>query len=108
MSGAHGVLLVLLDELEQALRDEGLWGATPPVAERLASLAPFCVDTLGFEEWLQWVFLPRMREIARRRQQLPQAVLAPMGEQALQPSPRRVLSSLQRIDRHLAGLSLAG
>jgi uncharacterized protein YqcC (DUF446 family) len=32
---------------------------------------PFCMDTLSFEQWLQWVFLPRMKRILEQRRPLP-------------------------------------
>ena len=59
--------------VERALRVHGLWSAAPPSAEALASQQPFCLDTLAFEEWLQWVFLPRMKLILENGQPLPRA-----------------------------------
>ncbi|WP_258876037.1 YqcC family protein, partial [Pseudomonas aeruginosa] len=34
---------------------------TQTAPEALASPEPFCVDTLALEQWLQWIFLPRMK-----------------------------------------------
>jgi len=47
--------------IEQEMRRIGLWETTPPAKEALESLVPFCYDTLKFEQWLQWVFLPKMK-----------------------------------------------
>jgi len=57
--------------IERELRVLGLWRVEPPTAEALASVEPFCVDTLRFEEWLQWIFLPRMKAIVEADHPLP-------------------------------------
>ncbi|MFC5695069.1 YqcC family protein [Pseudomonas sp. GCM10022186] len=62
---------LLLIELE--LRSLGWWGEVAPSADALASQAPFCVDTLAFEEWLQWILLPRMKVILEHDLELPHA-----------------------------------
>ena len=92
----------LLD-LEQGLRDLDLWAAQPPAAERLSSEVPFCADTLEFESWLQWVFIPRMRGLILRRERLPVAAcIMPMGQQSFAHLGRRqhaLLVLLANIDR---------
>jgi uncharacterized protein YqcC (DUF446 family) len=50
----------------------GLVGRRAP-AEALASVEPFSVDTLDFEQWLQWIFLPRMKMILEQDLPLPNA-----------------------------------
>lgn len=42
------------------MRKASEWRLTPVSPEALLSQQPFCVDTLTFSEWLQFVFLPRM------------------------------------------------
>ena len=37
----------------------------------LASQEPFCMDTLKFEQWLQWIFLPRMKDTLEQSRPLP-------------------------------------
>ena len=59
--------------IERELRLLGLWSVDSPAPEALASVEPFCVDTLRFEQWLQWIFLPRMKSIVEAGQPLPQA-----------------------------------
>lgn len=58
----NSVLATLLDELEVTLRAADLWQVTPPNPQALASQQPFAVDTLLPHEWLQWIFLPKMRQ----------------------------------------------
>ena len=53
----------VLLEVEATLRNHGRWDSTRPPARSLDSTQPFCIDTLRFEQWLQWVFLPRMLQI---------------------------------------------
>lgn len=53
-------IFTALHHLETALRQQNLWSETTPSKEQLASTEPFCVDTLPFEQWLQWVFIPKM------------------------------------------------
>ena len=50
------VLMRVRRELERL----ELWESTPPAKDRLSSDQPFCWDTLGFHQWLQWRFLPRV------------------------------------------------
>lgn len=106
MSELHDQLSLQLDKLEQLLRAAGWWSLQAPEPQRLASVAPFCVDTLGFEEWLQWIFLPRMRQILQQRGRVPAALLGPMAEQSFGTSADAagVVVTLQVIDRLLADL----
>ena len=53
----------LLGAIQQELMRLESWAAMPPPVERFASTLPFCVDTLSIEQWLQFVFLPRMQAL---------------------------------------------
>ncbi|WP_397449855.1 YqcC family protein [Pseudomonas sp. NA-150] len=59
--------------IERELRRLGWWSDSPPSEQALASHEPFCVDTLEFEQWLQWIFLPRMKAILEQDLPLPNA-----------------------------------
>jgi uncharacterized protein YqcC (DUF446 family) len=59
--------------IERELRSLGWWKDLPPKDEDLASREPFCVDTLDFDQWLQWIFLPRMKLILEQDLPLPNA-----------------------------------
>lgn len=97
------VLADALLALEQALRQQGLWAAQPPSPGALASREPFCADTLPFEAWLQWVFIPRMGQIVQRGGRLAASCnIQPMGEEAFAHLGRRgaaLVSILGQIDR---------
>jgi uncharacterized protein YqcC (DUF446 family) len=61
----------VLLQVEAALRTGGKWETRQPPQAALGSPVPFCMDTLSFEQWLQWVFLPRMKRILEQRRPLP-------------------------------------
>lgn len=74
-------LISLLDELEHALKAALLWRDEMPTAQALASQAPFGCDLLAFEEWLQFIFLPRFRTLLETGQPLPSAMsVLPMAQ----------------------------
>lgn len=75
---------LLADQLlliERELQVLGWWSEQAPAIEQLSSQEPFCVDTLAFEQWLQWIFLPRMKQIIEQGYPLPSASgVREMGE----------------------------
>lgn len=62
----------VLLEVESTLRTQGKWEQSQPTHKDLASSIPFCMDTLKFEQWLQWVFLPRMKKTIEQIKPLPE------------------------------------
>jgi len=61
----------VLLEVEQTLRTHGKWDRNQPAVSALSSAQPFILDTLRFEQWLQWIFLPRMKTILEQEKPLP-------------------------------------
>ena len=61
----------VLLEVEATLRINGKWDEISPDSNALASKQPFCMDTLEFEQWLQWIFLPRMKTTLEETEPLP-------------------------------------
>lgn len=70
----------LLLQLATALQQCQRWQSLPPPASALASTQPFCCDTLAFEGWLQFLFLPRCHALLDGGQPLPYFQLLPMAE----------------------------
>ncbi|WEK31767.1 MAG: YqcC family protein [Candidatus Pseudomonas phytovorans] len=69
-------ILDIVDHLlliERELKVQGWWEDEPPSDEALASTVPFAVDTMNLQQWLQWIFLPRMKIIIELGQALPNA-----------------------------------
>lgn len=73
--------------MEKEMRRLGLWAREPPRPEALASKQPFCYDTLAFEQWLQWVFIPRMKRILEQGLAVPQdSDIYPLAEEVFSRS----------------------
>jgi len=82
MDSAHQQLNSLLLAVEQELCAMKLWDQHRPSAESLASTQPFAIDKLNFNQWLRFIFLPRMAEIAEAASALPEnCSVAPMAEE---------------------------
>ncbi|GGD66868.1 YqcC family protein [Lacimicrobium alkaliphilum] len=82
-SNKHNQTFLLLSRLRLSLEQQQMWQREAPSATALASAQPFCCDTLKYEQWLQFVFIPRMQALCRHRQPLPGHMsLLPMAEQA--------------------------
>lgn len=52
-----------IDEIEAELKRLGRWSAQPLPAESFENMGPFGMNTMAFEQWLQFVLIPRVREI---------------------------------------------
>ena len=103
-------ILQLADQLlliERELFVLGWWAAEMPSVEALSSQEPFCVDTLPFEQWLQWIFLPRMKQIIEQGEPLPAVSgIQQMGEMVFvdrAQDARRLLELLGAFDRLISG-----
>lgn len=91
-----------LEIIEVALRRIDYWEFEWPDPEALRSQQPFSVDTLTFPQWLQFVFLPQMRQILDQQRSLPSVSgMAPMAEEFFRPEPvtgQEVIDELARLD----------
>lgn len=109
MSAGWSAMADALLELEIELRQLQLWEQEAPERWRLESEAPFCVDTLVFEQWLQWVFIPQLIHLIERGETLPgECRIQPMGEEAFAHLGRRrggLLAALEQVDQCAAMLS---
>lgn len=89
--------------IERELRVLGMWSAESPSAEALASQQPFCIDTLDFGAWLQWLFLPRMKQLLESAGPLPSASgireMAEMSYQGREAQVGALLAALGEFDR---------
>ena len=93
-----------LQLLEAEMRALDLWSPQPPSAQAMASTMPFMYDTLQIEQWLQWVFVPRLHALLDAGHGLPNNChVHPLAEhewaQRLPAAEsQRVLGVLQQID----------
>lgn len=69
-------------KLQTALQQEQLWLSEPPPAEAFNSTEPFCIDTMSFVQWLQFVFIARMQALLEAQARLPaNASITPLAEE---------------------------
>ena len=105
LEGPRTAIAAQLIDLEAALRQLNLWSDEPPSQEALSSEQPFAMDSLEFEEWLQFIFLPKITELVEAGSALPQSCsTAPMAEEyfkAQQISAQPLINHLAAIDRLL-------
>ena len=72
----------LLATLEREMRLQGRWDGHRPPEQSLRSTQPFAVDTLSFDQWLQWIFIPKLQEMLVLQLPLPRScAVGPMAEE---------------------------
>ncbi|EGU48208.1 hypothetical protein VII00023_20877 [Vibrio ichthyoenteri ATCC 700023] len=98
-------LIALLDELERQMRALDCWQSDMPPPQALASTEPFAIDTLEPQQWLQWVFLPKIRAMINAQQALPSGFsMAAYFEQSWQQEAQYIplLAVIRQIDQEVA------
>lgn len=99
-------ILSLMNGLEGELRRLDLWESRPPPPRALMSEQPFCFDTLSLTQWLQWIFIARMRDLIANDAPLPTACdIHPLADHVfagLDCDSAALLELIQRIDRLLS------
>lgn len=92
----------LLTALEAELRAQGRWDEHRPAEAALQSTQPFAFDTLSFDQWLQWILIPRMHELLLLQMPLPSScAIAPMAEESYgqdDPGGARIVLIIADID----------
>lgn len=98
---AHQLADLILS-IEAEMRRLNLWESQAPEEEALASLMPFCHDTLRFEQWLQWVFLPKMKTVLETEEGFPASSdITPLAELRLEQLAKdtdHLLTLIQQFD----------
>ncbi|ABV88210.1 YqcC family protein [Shewanella pealeana] len=91
--------------LETELAKQGLLSTVAPTEQALASTTPFACDVMPFEQWLQFIFLPKMHYLIDNQMPLPTAIsIAPMAEHvwAANIEYKRVIQLLTELDALLS------
>lgn len=92
----------LILEIERQLRLLDLWSDEVPSEARLSSQEPFAIDTLSFNEWLQFLFIPRMKVILEQAGGLPvQSNISPMAEEYFKSNDKaaNLIKAIQEFDQ---------
>jgi len=71
MKPTHDIVAAQIDRIEAEMKRIGYWQDTPPPPENLVITQAFGADKLSFEQWLQFIFVPRVREIIQERGEFP-------------------------------------
>jgi len=93
-------------QIEIELRQLGGWQTESLPPEAFQSTQPFCLDTMDFTQWLQFVFLEKMKALVEAGHALPEVSgIAPMAEEHFrgrEQSGRELISVLEEMDRLLS------
>ena len=96
-------LSAALDVLAITMQKANLWPEQVPTKEALQSSEHFAIDTMPFESWLAFIFIPKMRMIVDEKMPIPPMDIAPAAEVYLHltnedSAGKGVVEQLQRID----------
>ena len=72
----------------------------------MASTAPFACDSMAFEQWIQFIFIPKMQYLLAQEHPLPTNIaILPMAEEMLKgkPGAEAVCVLIGNIDTLLSG-----
>lgn len=94
------------DQIESEMRHIGMWSDVAPAAEKFQSQRAFYGDTMAFSQWLQFVFLPRVREAVSGQNPFPKS--SAVGAYAVreldgQDEAQRLAGLLSEFDRLICG-----
>lgn len=101
MNNFNNTVLLLLKEIEYEMQQKLLWQSLPPNPDAFLSEQPFAIDRMSSYEWLQWIFIPRMRALIDANAILPRNFsLHPYFEESLkeQEEAAELLSLIKRLD----------
>ena len=71
MQPSHHVVFAKIAEIEAEMRRIGMWQDQPIAHGQLDVKAAFGADKISFDQWLQFVFVPRVNEIVAVGGQFP-------------------------------------
>ena len=61
----HSLIQTQIDAIEAEFKRLGWWSAEPLAAEAFENMGPFGQNTMSYSQWLQFVFVPRVRDAIR-------------------------------------------
>jgi len=94
----HTALAAALQDIQAEMVSLQLWELERPSEAALASTEPFCIDTLNFAQWLQFIFLEKMRAIIEHGGPLPsQSDIAPLAEEYLSQKKAKGTKLIERL-----------
>jgi|AntRauTorckE6833_2_1112554.scaffolds.fasta_scaffold16868_2 uncharacterized protein YqcC (DUF446 family) len=100
MRARKKLIFKLITLLEIRLQQSGHWQVASPEPEAFDSQEPFCVDAMSLQQWLKFVFVPRMQALLDSPAPLPnQCSITPQVEMQLETaSLEQITEVTQAID----------
>ena len=65
------VVKAKIEQIENEMKRAGFWQSEPLAAEQYDFRAAFAMDTMAFSQWLQFIFIPRVKEIIETKGDFP-------------------------------------
>jgi uncharacterized protein YqcC (DUF446 family) len=101
-SSDYGVVAAKLDEIEEEMKRIGLWQEKPLAPEQYNFTSAFAMDTMSYDQWLQFIFVPRVRGTISASGKFPAS--SSVGAQAVRefdtvPNAARLVTLLSEFDR---------
>jgi len=101
-STRHMMLSEALAQLETIMKQDGAWPKdTPSDSELKAAMessVPFAVDSIAFESWLAFIFIPKIRTLLALKQPIPAMQITPAAQIYLSTAQHRTINQLQTVD----------
>ena len=60
-----------IEQIENEMKQAGFWQSEPLAPEQYDFRAAFAMDTMAFSQWLQFIFIPRVKEIIDTKGEFP-------------------------------------
>jgi uncharacterized protein YqcC (DUF446 family) len=71
MSPAHEIVQQKIDEITSEMKRIGIWRSDELPPEKLQIEKAFGADKMSFAQWLQFIFVPRVSQIIREKDEFP-------------------------------------
>ncbi|NMH59721.1 YqcC family protein [Alteromonas sp. MYP5] len=84
------------------MKHRGLWSNKRPSAAALASTEPFACDSLSFNQWLQFIFIPRFKALILNHRPLPATIAISPAAQVWLADEVAIQKVLTEIDQTVA------
>ncbi|MGJ8682822.1 YqcC family protein [Paraglaciecola sp.] len=92
---------IQLKKLIENLQTANLWSKKEPSKQAMASVVPFAVDSMPLENWLQFIFIPKMSNLINEGRPLPKELkLLPIAQLSFKSVANKdsLLANIQAID----------
>ncbi len=101
----HEEVAKKIQAIEEEMKRIGFYQTEPLRDEQWNFKEAFAMDTMAYQQWLQFVFIPRVKEIIESNGEFPKTSM--VGVQAMRefngdPSAGKLISMLGEFDRMFA------